>query len=226
MLKLAILFSGGKDSTRVVQWCIENGYEVAYLVTVIPLRQDSWMYHVPNIHLTKLSAEAMGIPLITGESSGMKEEEVNDMKSLLENLDIDGVACGGIASNYQRKRIERVCKELGVKFLAPFWGADPEEFLRDTINIGFDVRIVGVYADGFDESWLGKRLDYHSFNQLIRICKQHGLSLVGEGGEYETLVVDCPIFMKRIEIIDSEKVWDKKTQSGYLRIKKAKLIKK
>ena len=225
-MRLAILFSGGKDSTRVVHWCLENGYDVRYLVSIIPRRSDSWMYHFPNIHLTEVSAEAIGIPLITRESSAIKEKEVEDMKKVLENLDIDGVACGGIASNYQRKRIERVCNELKLGCLVPFWHTDPEKFMKETIDLGFDVRIVGVYSDGFDESWLGRKLDYDTLDELLKLSKKYGVNLVGEGGEYETLVINGPIFKKKIEILESEKVWDKKTQSGYLRVKKTKLVSK
>ena len=225
-MRLAILFSGGKDSTRVVHWCLENGYDVRYLVSIIPRRSDSWMYHFPNIHLTEVSAEAIGIPLITRESSAIKEKELEDMKKVLENLDIDGVACGGIASNYQRKRIERVCNELKLKCLVPFWHTDPEKFMKETIDLGFDVRIVGVYSDGFDESWLGRKLDYDTLDELLKLSKKYGVNLVGEGGEYETLVINGPIFKKKIEILESEKVWDKKTQSGYLRVKKTKLVSK
>ncbi len=224
--QVAILFSGGKDSTRTVHWCLESGYDVKYLVTLIPQKEDSWMYHFPNIRLTKILAEAIGIPLITRGSSGIKEKEVEDLKKALENLDVDAVACGGIASNYQRKRIERVCNELNLECLVPFWHIDPKKFLKDTIDLGFDVRIIGVYSDGFDKSWLGKKLDYDILEKLLELNKKHGINLVGEGGEYETLVVDGPIFKKRTEIIESEKIWDKKTQSGYLKVEEVRLIEK
>jgi len=225
-MKIAVLYSGGKDSTMTVLWCLKKKYNVKYLVTMMPKREDSWMYHTPNIHLTELSAEAIGIPIITKETSGIKEKEVEDLKEVLKILDIDTVVCGGIFSNYQKTRFEKVSKELGLKLLTPFWHADPEQFLKETIDLGFDVRIVGVYAAGFDKSWLGKKLDKKTVNDLISLKKKYGVSMVGEGGEYETLVVDGPIFKKKIKIIDSEKIWDKKTQSGYLKIKKALLVEK
>ena len=220
MSGVAVLFSGGKDSTRTVHWCLENGLDVKYLVTLIPEREDSWMYHVPNIHLVDKLAEAIEIPLVKKSSSGIKEKEVEDMKVVLEGLDIDGVACGGIASNYQRSRIEKVCKELGLNLIAPFWGVDPEEFMRETVALGFDVRFVGVYAEGFDRSWLGRKLDEESLDELIELNRKYGVSLVGEGGEYESLCVDGPCFKKKLTITDSEIVWDDKTNSGWMRIKK------
>jgi predicted ATP pyrophosphatase (TIGR00289 family) len=225
-MRIAVLFSGGKDSVRTVYYCLEKGYDVKYLVTMISRREDSWMFHVPNIRLTELSSEAIGIPLISKETSGKKEEEIEDLKKVLKVLDIDAVACGGIFSEYQKTRFEKICKELDLKLLAPFWHTNPEKFLKDTIDLGFDVRIVGVYAEGFDESWLGRKIDKKTVEDLKELNKEHGISLIGEGGEFESLVIDGPIFKKRIEIIDSEKVWDKKTQSGYLKIKKAVLVNK
>jgi len=224
MDKAAVLFSGGKDSTRTIHWCLESGYDVKCLVTLVPERDDSWMYHVPNINLVDKLAEAIGIPLVKKPSSGIKEKEVDDMKEALSGLDVDCVACGGIASNYQKTRIERVCNELGLELLAPFWGVDPEKFMRETIRLGFDVRFVGVYADGFDKSWLGRKLDEQSLKELIKLNSKYGVSLVGEGGEFESICLDGPIFKKRLETIDSEIIWDDKANSGWMKIRKVKLI--
>jgi len=222
-MKVAVLFSGGKDSTMTIHWCLQNNYTVKYLVTMIPKREDSWMYHTPNIHLTELLAEAIGIPIVTKETSGLKEEEVEDLKDVLRGLGIDTVACGGFFSNYQKSRIERVCKELKLKFLAPFWHTDPEKFMKEIISLGFDVRIIGVYSEGFDESWLGRKIDEKTLKKLKELNKKYGINIVGEGGEYESIVLDGPIFKKKIKITDTEKIWDEKTQSGYLKIK-AKLV--
>ena len=218
-MKVGVLFSGGKDSTMTIYWCLKNHYPVKYLITMIPKREDSWMYHTPNINLTTLLAEAIGIPIVTKETSGLKEEEVEDLKDVLKDLDIDTVACGGFFSNYQKSRIERVCKELKLKFLAPFWQTNPENFLKEIISLGFDVRIIGVYSEGFDETWLGRKLDEKTLHDLKELNQKCGVNIVGEGGEYESLVLDGPIFKKRIKIVDSEKIWNEKTHSGYLKIK-------
>ena len=223
-MKVAVLFSGGKDSVRTVHWCLKKKYEVKYLVTMISKKEDSWMFHTPNIHLTELSAEAIGIPLVSKETSGIKEKEVEDLKRVLKVLDVDAIACGGIFSNYQKSRIENVCKSLKLKLLAPFWHTNPENFIKETIDLGFDVRIVGVYAEGFDKSWLGRRLDNKMLEELKELHEKYKINLVFEGGEAETIVLDGPIFHKKIKILDSEKIWDDKTHSGYLKIKKAELV--
>jgi diphthine-ammonia ligase len=223
-MKVAVLFSGGKDSTRTVHWCIENGHVIECLVTLVSERADSYMFHVPNIHLTGELADAMGLKIVKGKTSGEKEKEVEDMKSLLGKLDVQGVACGGIASSYQASRIKRVCGELGLEFIAPFWGVEPEEFMRDTIRMGFDMRFVGVYSMGLGREWLGRKLDEESLSELLKLNEKYGVSLVGEGGEFESIVLDGPVFKKRAKIVDSEIEWDEKTETGVLNIKSLRLV--
>jgi uncharacterized protein (TIGR00290 family) len=81
--------------------------------------------------------------------------------------------------------------------------------------------VTGVYAYGFSEEWLGRKIDDATIKALIELNRRYGISLVGEGGEYETLVLDAPFFKKRIKIIEAEKIW--KNQSGYFLITKPKL---
>lgn len=225
-MKVAVLFSGGKDSCRTVHFCLQEGHEVKYLVTMIPEREDSWLFHYPNIRLTELSAEAIGITHVTKGTSGRRDEEIKDLRKVLGILDVDAVACGGLFSEYQRNAFRRVCGGLGLRLLTPFWHVDPEEFLKETIDLGFEVMIVGVYAEGFDRSWLGRIIDLELIEELKELNEKFDVSLVGEGGEYETLVLDGPIFKSRLQITDSKIVWDEKTGSGYLHVKRARLLEK
>ena len=223
-MHVAMLATGGKDSTLSLYHALKEGYEVKYLVTMIPQREDSWMFHFPNIHLVDLFAEAVAIQLVKAETAGIKEAEVEDLKCLLATLDIDGVVSGAIASQYQKKRIDKICRELNLKSIAPLWHKDPLQLLEEVVNLNFETIIVGVYAYGFDQSWLERKIDSTTIDALIELNKKYGISLVGEGGEYETIVLDAPIFQKRIKIIQKEKVWE--NQSGYLLIKKAELVDK
>jgi len=220
-MRVAVLATGGKDSTLALYRVLRLGYEVKYLVSMIPLREDSWMFHYPNIQLMDLFAEAVGIPLVKGETSGAKEVEVEDLKRVVAGLDVDGIVSGAIASNYQRERIEAICKQLKLKCLTPLWQENPANILREILNLKFDVIITGVYAYGFSKEWLGRKLNMETVEALIKLNKRFGVSLVGEGGEYETLVLDAPFFKKRLKIIEAEKVW--KGQSGYLLVKRAVL---
>ena len=221
---VAVLATGGKDSTLSLYYALKEGYEVKYLVTMIPRREDSWMFHFPNIHLVDLFAEAVAIKLVKAETAGIKEAEVEDLKRLLATLDIEGVVSGAIASQYQKSRIDKICKELSLKSIAPLWQKDPLDLLKEIVKLNFETIIVGVYAYGFDQTWLGRKIDSTAIVDLIELNKKYGISLVGEGGEYETLVLDAPIFKKRIKVVQKERIWEK--QSGYLLIKKAELVDK
>ncbi len=220
-MNVAALISGGKDSALALHRVIKAGHAIKYLVAMIPRREDSWMFHFPNIGLTTLFAQASGFPLVKGETSGVKEEELNDLKRLLAKLDVEGVVSGAISSEYQKSRIDKVCEELGLRSIAPLWHEDPGELMMELINLKFEVIIVGVYAYGFDKNWLGREINPPTLDALIELNRKHQISLVGEGGEYETLVLYAPYFYRRIRILEAEKVWE--GGSGYLLVKKAEL---
>jgi len=221
VVKVAVLATGGKDSTLALHRVLKMGFEVECLVSMIPLREDSWMFHYPNIRLVDLFAEAVGFRLVKAETSGVKEEEVADLKRLIEELDVEGVVSGAIASNYQKTRIEEICRQLGLEFVAPLWGENPVGILGEILELKFEVIVTGVYAHGFNREWLGRKIDEVAVADLVELNGQYGVSIVGEGGEYETLVVDGPLFKKRIAIVEADRVW--KGESGHLLIAKAKL---
>jgi len=223
-MRVAALATGGKDSALALYRALKLGYEVKFLVTMIPQREDSWMFHFPNIHLTDLFAKAVEIPLVKAETVGIRETELKDLKNLLATLDIEGVVSGAISSRYQKERIDKVCQELNLKSIAPLWQEDSMRLLKEIINLNFEVMFVGVYAYGFDQSWLGRKIDSTTLKDLVELNNKYQISLVGEGGEYETLVLDAPFFRKRIRVLQTEGIW--KNHSGYLLVKKAKLVKK
>jgi predicted ATP pyrophosphatase (TIGR00289 family) len=220
-MRVGVLATGGKDSTLALYKVMSEGYEVRYLVSMIPLREDSLMFHYPNIRLVDLFAEAVEIPLVKAETLAVEESEVEDLKRLIEGLDVDAIVSGAIASTYQKSRIEKICEQLKLKCLAPLWQENPLDVLKEILGLKFEVIITGVYAYGFDKQWLGRKINEATIEDLIELNRRYGVSLVGEGGEYETLVLNAPFFKKRIKIVDAEKVW--KNQSGYFLVRKAEL---
>jgi len=223
-MKVAALFSGGKDSVYSIYIAQQYGWDVTKLVTIISENKDSWMYHTLNIHLTEKQAESMNIPLVKKVTKGEKEKELDDLKETLKGLDIDGVISGALASEYQRTRIEKICYDLGIKSFAPFWHKNQEFILREQVNAGFKTIIVGVFAKGFDESWLGRTIDEKCIDELVKIRDKHKINIAGEGGEFETLVLDCPLFKKRLVLDDISKEWNR--DNGVMFVKKAHLIEK
>lgn len=223
-LRVAALVTGGKDSALALHRTLKKGYEVEHLVTMVPQREDSWMFHYPNIHMADLFAQAVGIPLVKAETSGIKEAELTDLKQVLARLDVDAIVTGAIFSQYQKKRVDEICQELGLKHISPLWHEAPLELLKETVTLNMETIIVGVYAYGFDETWLGRKINEDTIKDLVELNRKFQVSLVGEGGEYETLVLDAPFFKKKIQLIETKKIWE--GQSGYSIVKKAVLVNK
>ena len=226
---LAVLFSGGKDSVFTLYYYLEQGWDVKCLVSLKSVNMDSYMFHTPAIDMVKLQSEALGIPLILHETKGEKEQELEDLKATLENAkkkyQITGVAVGALLSDYQHERVNRICHSLGLKCFAPLWHKAQESLLREIISLGFDVRIVAIAAQGLSREMLGAKVDEKLIAKFSELHKKYGFHVGGEGGEYESLVVDCPIFKKRIELKETEKEMTS-GQSGKLIIKKAALLDK
>jgi predicted ATP pyrophosphatase (TIGR00289 family) len=159
------------------------------------------MFHTPNAELTKKQAELMGLPIIVGRTKGVKEKELEDLKIIVKEAKIkfgaDTLVTGATASNYQRVRIEKICKELGLKHIAPLWEKDPEHLLRKMVNT-MKIMIVGVA--GLPKEWLGEILTDELIEKLKDEHMKNGIHLLGEGGEYESLVLNCPLFSRELKV--------------------------
>jgi len=223
-MRLASLFSGGKDSTYATRLAMEAGHEVECLVTVLPRSMDSWMFHTVNIRLAPLVGEAMGIRSVTAETEGDKEQEIEDLREALSRLDVDGVVTGSIASTYQRSRVDSVCSSLGLEHIAPLWGRDGHELLGEMLSTGLVIMVTAVAAMGFDERWLGRVIDEAAVEGLISLNTRYGVDVCGEGGEMETIVLDAPWFSSRLKIVEARREWD--GVRGALRVEEARLIPK
>lgn len=206
-MKVAALFSGGKDSTYAVHVAQQRGWEVTHLIAIRPEDPDSMLYHVPNVHLTPLLAEAMGLPLVEEDAGVGEEAELAALRRAIRRTGAPGVLVGAIASDYQHRRVNRVGHELGVRVFAPLWRRRPEHLLADYLAAGMDIRFSAVSAEGLDASWLGRPLDALAVQDLLRLQNRVGLHPCGEGGEFETLVLHGPNFRRRLEVQEAEPRW-------------------
>ena len=223
-MRLASLFTGGKDSTYATHLAAKDGDEIACLLTMQSRREDSWMFHTVNIKMAEMVAEAFGVAHIAATTSGEKESELDDLKDALRGLDVDGVVSGAIASRYQRSRVEGICHELGLENVTPLWGRDTGELLYEMIYGGLVIVVTAVAARGLDKSWLGRVLDAASVEELVDLNRRFGVDVCGEGGEMETLVLDAPWFRSRLEITRAATLWDG-VRGSYL-IDEARLLPK
>ena len=212
-MNLAALFSGGKDSTYSIYKAKQMGHDIKCLITGIPKSVNSHLLHFPNIELTNLQSETLGIPQITSTlDSDESSEEINMIKILLEkakvDFQIDGLVHGGISSEFQKKKFEKICKEDNLNIITPLWKTNPKEYMINLLNSNFKFILTSVSSDGLDETWLGKIISIDDVSLLSNLSSKHGFNLNFEGGEAETFVTDCPIYSHPIKINKSQTIWD------------------
>ena len=212
-MKLASLFSGGKDSVYAVYLAQKQRHDVVCLLSVIPKSDESHLLHHPNIQWTKLQSESMNIPQLTLTSdSDDTDEELSTLETLLQNaknqFGIEGLVHGGIKSNFQKEKFEFLCHKLNLVAVAPLWNTEPLSYMNDLLDSKFNFIMTTVTADGLDDSWLGKSISKSDIDILKNLSEKFGFNLNFEGGESETFVLDCPLFTNPIEINQSKKIWD------------------
>lgn len=222
-MKVAVLFSGGKDSTYAA-WVVQHqAWDIETMLTVKPYSPDSLMFHHPNVEWTSLQAKAMGLRVETVMGGGT--DELRDLRDSLlrmkETVGIDGLVTGALASDYQKTRFDNMCDSIGLKSYSPLWHKNPRVLVEALKAVGFRIILTAVAAKGLDESWLGRELTDREWSRLEKLSEAHGIHLTGEGGEYESLVLDGPHFTKAMEIEKSRKEW--KGDRGTLVIEAASL---
>ncbi|KAM6311925.1 diphthine--ammonia ligase isoform 3-T3 [Aegotheles albertisi] len=226
-MRVVALISGGKDSCYNMMQCVAAGHQVVALANLRPAENtgqtdelDSYMYQTVGHHAIDLYADALDLPLYrcfikgtsvnTGREYTMcQEDEVEDLYRLLKLVKdkegVEGVSVGAILSDYQRVRVEHVCRRLNLQPLAYLWRQNQEILLKEMISSNIQAIIIKVAAFGLDpDKHLGKTLDQVE-PYLLELSEKYGVHVCGEGGEYETFTLDCPLFKKKI-VVDSAEV--------------------
>ena len=200
-MRVAVLASGGKDSTYASWWAHMQGWSLEALITVKIEGDDSMMFQLQNTEVTEYQAKSIGTKWIQVISSGIENDEIDELEKAIRNSignEIDALVVGALRSDYQKTRIERMCEKLGIISFCPMWHHDPELHMNSLVEHGFDVRIISVSSEGLDESWLGRKITRESLNQLTLLSRKYRFNLDGEGGEFETITLDAPHFRKSI----------------------------
>lgn len=212
-MKLAVLFSGGKDSVYAAYLAKMQGHKLACLISIMSKNKESYMFHTPSIEKTRKQAEVMDLPLIVQKTLGKKEEELIDLKKAIKkaikDYKIEGITTGAIESVYQASRIQKICNELGIECFNPLWQKDEGAYLEELIKNKFKVILTGVFAYPLDQTWLGKTIDKKFLKDLKGLNKKYQIHVAGEGGEFETFVLDCPLFKKQLRVKSSKDFGEK-----------------
>ncbi|MDF2736508.1 MAG: putative binding protein [Nitrososphaeraceae archaeon] len=228
-MKVGCLFSGGKDSTFSLYLAQQRGLKIKCLLTLIPYSQDSYLFHYPNIWITKIQSQVLQIPIITKKIySSSIDEEYKELDQLIkkakDEFHLNGIVHGGISSNFQKNKFSTICEKYGLKLISPLWQVDQYDYMNKLLVNNFTIQIIGVSAMGLEANWLGTNLTPINLKSLILLSKKYGFNISFEGGEAETLVLDCPIFRKRLEIRKSKTKWD--GQRGIVEISDIVLLEK
>lgn len=209
-----VLSSGGKDSILALHDAWKQGIRVIGIITMLPEDPESMLYHVHNVRHVKKIAESIGVDWYGFEAK--KEEEEKALEKALEKLDAELLVTGGIASNYQKEIFDRIAELVNMEHLAPLWGKKPHYILKEIISMNMDVMIIAVAAYGLGENWLGRHLTKESVSELLKLSEKHHFNPVGEGGDFDTFVLDAPLYKKRLIPSKVMKRWEK--DSGALEI--------
>jgi len=197
--KVAVLYSGGKDSNYAVQDCLKKGWEIAYLLSVKPDRKDCYLFHYATVEHTGLQAKALGLKHVLvdcGVADPVKEAEI--VKRVVEKNIVDAVVLGGTGLQVtQISSIQRALLPLGVEVFASHAGEEHETLFEDMLNKGYKIMITQFASDGLDK-WLGKIIDKDNFNQLKKDAVKYGFHLGFDGGYADTFVLDMPFFEREV----------------------------
>lgn len=205
-MKVAVSWSGGKDSCFSLHRAMLSGLNACFLLNMVNRDVPKSMSHGLDSGLLAAQAEALDIPIVQREvtwdsyEQGFKEAVVE-----LKQKGVGGVVFGEIDLEEHKEWVDRVCAELGVMPIIPLWGDEPEALLAGFIDAGFEAIVVTARADLFDQTWLGRKVDREFIKELFQLSSQFDIHICGERGEYHTFVVDGPPFRRRLKITASSK---------------------
>ncbi len=203
-MNCAILFSGGKDSTFAAYLAKKEGYNISCLITIKSNNPESYMFHTPSISKVEKQAESMNIPLIIRSTKGEKEIELIDLEKAIikakNDFEIDAIVTGTLESAYQASRVQKICDNLELDCFNPLWQKNQIELLNEMLENNFKIIIIGVFAYPLDKTWLGKFINKEFIKNVTILQKKYNINPAGEGGEFETFVLNCPLFKKELNI--------------------------
>jgi len=212
MSNVVVSLSGGKDSTYALYEALKEGLNVKHLLFI----NTGSKAHLVNRWVLKLVSEAVEIPAVTAN------KELPAIRKTLKKLKADMLVSGVMTTPEHMDWYQEVCSPIQVKHYAPLWGKNPLAALDEMKQLGFQMLVIEVdTAMGSNKDWLGKEIDDSMLSELKQLERQRKINPIGEWGEYHTIVLDCPVYKKKVNIIETEITWE--NSKGYVAIKKADL---
>lgn len=226
-MDVAVLYSGGKDSTLAIEYALKRKWNIKYLLSVKPNRTDCYLFHYATVEQTKDLAKILGLRHIyTTCNVASPQKEAAIIRDIVEKNRVDALILGGTGlQETQLKVLQRILMPLNIEVFATHAGLEHEDLMEDMINRGYKIIITQIASDGLGKEWLGIELDKENFQELKMLSEMYGFHIGFEGGYADSLVIDGPILDHRLEILDAEKVVDGK-YNFHLKINKTRIVKK
>lgn len=207
MTRVFASWSGGKDCCLALYRAIKSGMDVMYLANTVRDNGKRSCSHGISSAVIKAQAEALGIPIVQQLTHDDDyEEQFIKMVLKFREEGIEGGVFGDIDFNAHREWIENVCRKAGITPYLPLWCEDQTRLMEEFIDAGFESVIVAAKAELFGMDVPGKKIDRNFLMDIKKLSETKEITPCGEAGEYHTLVIDGPIFKKRLEIKKTEKV--------------------
>ena len=226
-MDVAILYSGGKDSTYAIEYCQNRNWNIKYLISIKPNRTDCYLYHFATVELTKELAKILGYKhFYLNCNIADAEKEALIVKNLVEKNKVDALVLGGVGlQETQLRSLQKALMPLSVEVFASHAGQDHEQLIREMISKGYEIMITQVASDGLMK-WLGKTITKENLKEFFNDAKKYGFHSGGEGGYYDSLTFSGPIFNdKKVNIEEFEKVVENK-YCGHIVVNNYKLMEK
>jgi uncharacterized protein (TIGR00290 family) len=204
-MKIVASWSGGKDSCFACYKAIQEGHNVSQLLIMMSDPSKS-SFHMIRSDMLDAQSQAIGIPIVKWTATPDTYEQ--DFKKALLQMKaqgVEGVVTGDVydVALHEAGWLDRVCKEVGLTPVKPLWHRDTQQILAEFISEGFKATLVRIKTDALGMEWLGREINKEFFDDLLKLGT---VDPCGERGEFHTFVTDGPLFKKRIEILESEKV--------------------
>jgi len=203
LVKTAVLYTGGKDSTFALHLAYLQGFEISVLASIIPRYEYSYLYHKPVLDALLKQAYCMGFPIeyIYIDDPGDETSALSELLSRVKDkYGVETIVSGAISSDFQRTVFTMVARRVGLKTYNPLWGYNPRRYLIDLLKYGFEFIIVSISTYGLKPWLLGKVIDLNDVNYILKSAEKYGFNPSFEGGEAETLVLHAPLFKCRLNV--------------------------
>lgn len=204
-MRVCCLFSGGKDSCYSLHKMLLSGFDVPVLLTIRSKDPDSWLYQTPGMEVSHLFGELTGIETSVVDSHASKEEEkgmlTQTLISLKDEFHLDAICSGALLSDYQRMIFTHAAMDAGLISYTPIWRKDGAVYMNDLVSMGFSFILLSYASEGFKPSDLGTVVGKKELDRFLSLSREWGSHPAFEGGEAETLVLEAPLYKRRLKIL-------------------------